>query len=193
MEYFYLEAKVKKGTAFARSTIEIVSGEEETLVQGKSELPFGLELVDLKRKGKRQEPKDLSGINFLWVDYQPNEFAWPMMSESMANIIKAHLTGQEGIDWISVPIVAKGESRQYLVPRFSKQLDTLDAEKTTRTSSGLTIRPWFSLGKIKDFAMFHGAPEFWEITPSLVVNEPLMNALKKAKLSGIAFSPARAS
>lgn len=194
MEYYKLEGPVKQGTAFANATIPIVSGDENELVAGKKELPFGMKLVKMALiKGQVVKSDDVSNVEILWTDYQPNEFAWPLMSDRMATVVRAHLTGHEGIDWISSPVSAKGELRQYWVPRFSRLLDTLDLERTTRTDSGMTIRPWFSLEKIKDLAMFQGRPEFWEITSSLVVNEPLMKAIKRAKLSGVSFSPARSS
>ena len=197
MEYYHLEARVKANTAFAvpKGRIQTPTGSRlvEQLI-GLNELPYQLELMDLKKQNGRWEPVEILISELaLWVDYQPNEWAYPMMSERMADIVKSHLTGEEGIDWISAQVTAKEEKRVYFIPRFSKLLDTLDSEKTTRTPGGLTVRSWFALEKIKAFSMFQGAPEFWEITPSLVVNESLMKALKKAKLTGIGFSPARFS
>jgi hypothetical protein len=176
--YFKLEPKVKKGDSFAlpKGLSSTPSGRKfaESL-SGATRIPITLELMERSNKTSSWDPVT-------------------MMSLKMADIIQEHLTGTEGIEWITAQVVCLDMEREYKVPRFTRQLDVLDTSKTSYSSSlGVVVNPWYSLDKCVNLVFFHGTPENWEITSSLVVEEPIMKAIKKAKLSGVAFSPARSS
>lgn len=198
MEYYRLEPRVKNGTAFAipNGAVSTVSSAPftEQLKQMKI-LPYPLELVDLVDKGGIWQPtNDMSKITEMWVDYQPNEWAFPLMSERLTRIVQEHLLGGEGLDWIKAIVTAQGESRNYFIPRFSRLFDIWDKERTIYSVNGdFIVNPCFLKERVWDKAIFYSRPEFWEITSSLVVNEHLMKAIKKAKLTGVSFSPARSS
>jgi hypothetical protein len=195
MNYYNLEGVNRKVSTSAGAIEKLVAGTEVNLLEGLSMIPFRLELFRISfAKGQMLKSKDFSDVKFVWEDYLANQFAWPLMSEQMKSIVEAHLSGKEGIDWITAPVEGISETKNYFVPRFSTLLDVLDLSATIFSSNGdFVVNPCFSKEKVASLAMFFKRPEFWKITSSLVVNEPLMKALKKAKLSGIVFSPARSS
>lgn len=191
-KYFYLAHKIKQGTAFAYTEGETpISYELVPELRNKTEVPFDLILKKVSRvKGGWQESTDLSGLNYLWLDYQPNNLAWPLMSEKMKDVISSHLTGKEGIIWMPIIVRSTNEQRTYFIPRFERQLDVLDKEKTIYVEGSLlVVKPVFSLAKIVDYGLFNVPDEFWEITSGLYVGEALKKAMQKEKLTGVGFEP----
>lgn len=188
MKYYSLLPKVKRNPAYARSTCKVEIGTEIDFVRGKTEFPCETKLFSLVYKKRELVPSsDLSKVDSLWVDYQPNQFAWPMMSEKMAAVVKEHLTGAEGVDWIVANVLFEDERRAYYIPRFAQKLDVLDLEKTDISEYGIYSFPYYSANKIINYALFQDTFASWEITNSLVVNEPLREALRKGKFTGIQF------
>lgn len=196
MEYFNLEPKVRRDTAFAIPTgnANTPSGARfAEQLRGETALPYQLALMDLRKyQGHWIPVDDLSKIGQLWLDYQPNEWAFPMMSAKMADIVKQYLTGSENVDWISASISGPNEIREYFIPRFSKLFDYWDKERTVYgKTDGLIVNPCYKKELVANLALFYCRPQFWEITAALVVNEPLMKAIKKAKITGVGFTLAR--
>lgn len=74
-EYCFLTEKVKQSTAFAYTQGDTpLSHELIPDIIGKTELPFGLFLKKLTTgKDGLLVSEDLSGIKYLWIDYQPNK------------------------------------------------------------------------------------------------------------------------
>jgi hypothetical protein len=166
-------------------------------LDGKNELPFELELVKLSvGKNGLLKSNDLSNLDNVWIDFQPNSLAWPFMSERFKNLIMDNLTGKEGINWITAKINSKDESRIYYIPRFEKMLDVLDTKQTLFVKgTDHIIRPHFSIEKIKEFSVFviPESHDLWKITSGLYINEKLKKAIIKEKLIGPAFEKVRAS
>lgn len=156
-----------------------------------NELPFELNLIKLTAgKNGLIESNELSDLKEIWLDYQPNSLAWPLMSEKLKSVIENYLTGNEGIDWISAIVKAPNEQRTYYIPRFSKMLDVLDTQKTMFVQgTDRIIRPVFSLSKIGGYSIFHqpSAHSLWKITSGLYVSEALKKAIQKEKLTGLDF------
>lgn len=156
-----------------------------------NELPFELNLTKLTiGKNGLIESNDLSDLKEIWLDYQPNSLAWPLMSEKLKSVIEVNLTGNEGIDWISATVKASEDHRTYYIPRFVKMLDVLDTQKTIFIQgTDRIIKPVFSLSKINKYSVFHqpSAHNLWKITSALYVNETLKKAVQKGKLTGIDF------
>jgi hypothetical protein len=170
----------------APQTYELISA-----LEGKHELPFDLHLVKMS-KGKKgiEKSEDLSGLDTVWLDYQPNGMVWPLMSEKMRSVVEQHLTGKEGIDWINATIQGNGEKRIYYILRFNQPLDVLDEEQTMFVAgTNRIIKPCFSLSKINGFALFPkpAVSNSWKISPAIYVNETLKKAMQKEKLTGIVF------
>lgn len=131
MNYYFLAEKIIPSTAFAYASGETpLSHELISNVKGMHELPFELELkkVVSTKIGLRVN-NDLSDVKYLWIDYQPNNLAWPLMSEKLKAVIERNLTGKESIDWITTNVNGKGEGRKYFIPFFNKKLDVLDYAK----------------------------------------------------------------
>lgn len=189
-EYFFLAERVKPSTAFAYTQGETqLSHELIPTVIGKSELPFEFFLRKVTTgKGGLRVSTDLSELKCLWIDYQPNNLGWPLVSEKMRNVICAHLTGKEGLTWIKAIVNGGDEIREYFIPSFLQKLDVLDEAETMFVSgTSHIIKPVFSLSKVESYSMFFAPQDFWEITSGLYVSESLKDALQRAQITGIDF------
>lgn len=190
--YYLLSGKnnPKVASAFAPEGTKLAH-ELITELDDANELPFKLNLVKLTvGKNGLIESNDLSDLKEIWLDYQPNSLAWPLISEKLKGVIENNLTGNEGIDWISAIVKAPNEQRTYYIPRFSKMLDVLDTQKTMFVQGTYRIiRPVFSLSKVGKYSVFHqpSAHSLWKITSGLYVNETLKKAIQKEKLTGLDF------
>jgi len=189
-EYFFLGDKNHHKTAFAYTEAETPLAHQ--LIPGlrtATHLPFDLVLKKVYRhKGVLETSNDLSDLKHEWVDYQPNNLAWPLMSEKMMQVIDRNLTGKESIVWMKAFVKSVHEKKIYFVPRFEKQLDVLDEQQTVFVE-GTThiIKPVFSLIKVRKYSMFHKPRMFWEISSALYINEIVKAEILKEKLSGVSF------
>jgi len=178
-KYFFLtwaEENDESGVAWAPEGTPL-DHELISELEGKDELPFGLEL----REG-------------ILVDYLGNSLAWPLMSEKMRMVIERNLTGEEGISWIKANVKARGDIFDYYVLRFRKKLDVLDMNKTTFvTGTDHVIKPCFSLAKIRIYSLFNvpQSHNLWKITIAIYINDKLRKDMIREGLSGIAFSEVR--
>jgi hypothetical protein len=172
-----------KGTRLAH---ELIADIEEI-----DELPFELELVKLtEKKTGLIKDNDLAGLDSIWLDYQPNSLAWPLMSDRLKLLVSDNLTGKEGIGWITAKVNGNGEYRNYYIPRFEKMLNVLDEQKTIYVKgTDRIIKPCFSLAKISSFSVFHkpSAHNLWKITSGLYISEKIKKAIQKEKLTGMNF------
>ena len=156
-----------------------------------NEMPFEFRLIKLTiGKNGLVRSTDLSSLKEIWLDYQPNSLAWALFSYKLKTIITNHLTGKEGVNWLTAKINGNGEQRTYYIPRFERMLDVLDTEKTIyNEETGSVIIPHFSLEKVQNYSIFHtpAAHGLWKITSGLYVNETLKKAIQKEKLTGVSF------
>lgn len=192
-KYFFLTGKVKANTAFAYTAGDTpLSHEILPGVIKKSELPFDLFLkkISIASDGLHVS-SDLSGIKNLWLDYQPNNLAWPLMSENMKDVVSRHLTGNEGLSWIKARVFFENMYKLYFIPKFQMKLDVLDENNTLFVpGTDHVIKPVFSLDKIRKYSIFFAPDEFWEITSNLYVSEALKIALQREKILGVDFERA---
>ena len=163
-------------------------------LDGKNLLPLNFELRRVK-EGKHGLVVDnnLTTLKEIWLDYQPNSFAWPLMSERFKSVIENNLTGKEQVDWITCEVKHGSEERRYFILRFNKKLDVLDMQKTMFfQNTDQIIKPVFSASKIMEYSIFSKplSHYLWKITPDLYVSETLRQAIWKAKLSGVIFEKA---
>lgn len=190
IKYFSLADDIKPRTASAYTEdATVLSHELIPNLIGKTVLPFDLYLRSVKfdRNGPI-ESSDLTEIKHLWVDYQPNNLAWPLMSHKMKEVVDLFLTGDEGIIWMKVLVRTPDETHEYFIPQFTKKLDVLDNDKTAYVDgTDLIVRPVYSLEKISRYSLFHRPGDHWQITFGLYVNRDLMTAMKKEKLTGVTF------
>ena len=160
-------------------------------LNGINKLPFELSLVKLDvGKNALIESNDLSDLKEIWLDYQPNSLAWPLMSERLKSVIEANLTGNEQIDWIECKVKNGSEERTYFILRFNKMLDVLDMQKTMFVQgTDHIIKPVFASSKISAYGIFSKPSlyDLWKITSGLYVSDVLKKAIQKEKLTGVDF------
>jgi len=157
-----------------------------------NELPFEYELVKLTAgKNGLNKSNDLSNLEVIWLDYQPDNKIGSLFSKKLKTIIGEHLTGNEGIDWLTAKINGNGEQRIYYIPRFEKNLDVFDMEKCLCDNFGVII-PCFSSEKIKAYNIFF-RPDDYKIAGALYISEALKKAIQKAKCTGVSFEKTRVS
>ncbi len=185
--------KVELASAFlaedSKSDHELING-----LEGKKYFTFHFQLKRIQENKTGLVIDDnLSVLKEIWLDYQPNNLAWPLMSEKLRSIIENQLTGHEGVDWIECKIKKQEEERIYFIPRFNKMLDVLDFEKTSFVAdTDHIIKPVFSAEKISAYSIFFKplSHNLWKITPGIYVNENIRKIIKKEKLTGIDFESA---
>ena len=191
-KYFSLNWKHKPELASAFALQETkLNHELIPILDDKTFLPFEFELRKVKEgKDGLIISNNLAGLSEIWLDYQPNSLAWPLMSEKLKSVIEKHLTGNEAIDWIQAVVNANGEQRAYYIPRFKRKLESLDRERTKYVpGTDQILKSCFSLSKINKYAIFHDelTHNLWKISPFLNVSEVLKKAIQKEKLTGLDF------
>ncbi|MCB9235035.1 MAG: hypothetical protein H6581_25500 [Bacteroidia bacterium] len=194
MEKYYLiswkEGKDPVASAFAPKGSK--SGNELILaLNGINKVPFELKMVkvDVGKSGIIVTD-DLSGLKEIWLDYQPNNLAWPLMSEKLKAVIESNLSGLEQLDWIECRLNGVNEDRTYFIPRFNILLDVLDRQKTMFVfGTDHIIKPVFEGSKIRSYSIFPKplSHDLWKITPGLYVSDALKQTMQKAKISGMVF------
>jgi hypothetical protein len=162
------ETKQPIASAFATKEVKTATELRHEL-EAVSKLPFELTLIKLsENQNGLEKSKDLTGISKVWWDYQPNELGWPLFSEKLKNIINSNLQGTELLTWISAIVASKEEKRNYFIPRFEKQLDVLDFDRTIFVSgTDHIIKPYYLYSKIQKYSVFPkpSSNGLWKITP----------------------------
>jgi len=124
-------------------------------------------------------------------DYLADDLGIPLMSEKLMRIIGKHLSGNEGIKWLQVFVSHRAEKIEYFAPKFEKNLDVLNTEKSlfNRHSGGL-IKAHLSMIKIERYAFFP-LPELSQDLPftiRMVISDDIKQNIVNEKLSGMDFS-----
>jgi hypothetical protein len=192
-KYYYLSWKGGNGPLASAFAPKDAKSDNELIkeLNGSNQLPFELSLVNISvGKNGLIKSEDLTGIKEVWMDYQPSNLAWPIMSDRLKSIVESNLTGNENLDWVTCKIKSDKEERRYYIPRFNKMLDVLDMQKTLFVKdTNHVIRPVFALSKINAYSIFHAPANFdlWKITSGLYVSEKMKKAIQKQKLTGMVF------
>lgn len=141
---------------------------------GINEFPFELKLVSLSvEQNGIVVSDDLSDMEKVWLDYQPNSHAWPLFSEELKKVVEENLTGNEKLDWILAKVNGKNEQRLFYILRFNEMMGVLDMQKTLFVQgTNRVIRPCFSISKISKYAVFHEPQtyDFWKIIIEIYIN-----------------------
>ena len=185
-KYYWLKWKwVSKGAMALPPKEEELRHELTSEIEGKNILPFDFVL---KKITKDDYSEYLPNEEIIWEDYLAAlGVGFSLISERLKAIINAHLTGEEGIEWISCKVNAGPESRTYYVLRFTKKLDVLDMEKTLFDDDGPpddVMRACFSFEKVKKYAVFTEPRtyDFWKIPRTFYVSAAIKKAAQKEKL-----------
>ncbi|WP_201984893.1 imm11 family protein [Hymenobacter rubidus] len=159
--------------------------------------PFDLMLkqVSFSKTGSVKSD-DLSNLKRLWSDYQPNSFAWPLMSQKLRDIIDYYASGEEQYEWLPINIHArKGDSRTYFVLRFNKSHDVLDLEHSVfhrfPDKPANLVKPVFSQQKIGRLCIFACSEVLWQLPTGIYVNYEVRDAAKCEGLEGLHFEKVR--
>lgn len=193
--YYFLSWKQKPEGTMAFTSDETILGYELIPeLKGISILPFDLHLKKVKeKKSGLKISDDLTELEEIWNDYQPNNLAWPLMSEKLKKIIDENVMSNENIDWISCKIKNGTETRNYYILRFNKLLDVLDLHKTKFVpGTDSIIKPVFASSKVRKFNVFMAATpgegDFWKISSGVYVSESIKKSIQNAGLVGIELS-----
>ena len=187
MKYFWLSfndqeietvAYAPEGTPLSHKLVSEVCDREI--------MPFALEL----HKVMIETELSIGPVSSKHYDYQANSLAWPLMSDSLREIIDSNLTGKEDLKWIKANVVGELDTIfLYNIPLFHSYLETLDLKQSINIpASGMVIKPVFSLDKVRHYSVFHGHSPFWKISSKFYVNEAIKESIIQNGLTGISFS-----
>lgn len=190
-KYFFLTGAINEATAIAYTNNHAAIGHELMEdVKSLIELPFTFNLKSaVLKSGTTYVSDDTSSLKHLWQDFQPNNLAWPHVSEKMKSVIDSELTGKENVTWKKTKVTLANESRNYFVLLFEHKLDVL-CEAKTKYVKGTShiIKPVFDSNKIGKLSVFHKPQEYgWEISSALYVRESLKRKFIQEHLTGIGF------
>lgn len=133
--------------------------------------------------------EDLNGEEEIWLDYLPNNLAFPLISERLKEIIADEISEKESINWIEAIVNYKEISKKYFVPLFTKALDVLDKEKTKYIpGTDHIMKPFFSAEKLMKYKLFHkpSSEEYlFKVTPDIYVSEDIEKIISRENMSGI--------
>ena len=125
-------------------------------------------------------------------DYIADDLGVPLFSEQVRNIINELMTGEEGIEWYEVPVVQSRNQYRYFAPKFTRTLDVLNEDSSLYgVNKSILIKAVLSTEKIKKYSIVPivGSSETFFFPTRIAISDRVKKALKKARVSGISFSP----
>ena len=125
-------------------------------------------------------------------DYIADDLGVPLFSEQVRNIIDELMTGEEGIEWYEVPVVQSRNQYRYFAPKFTRTLDILNEDSSLYgVNKSILIKAVLSTEKIKKYSIVPivGSSEAFFFPTRIAISDRVKKALKKARVSGISFSP----
>ena len=125
-------------------------------------------------------------------DYIADDLGVPLFSEQVRNIIDELMTGEEGIEWYEVPVVQSRNQYRYFAPKFTRTLDILNEDSSLYgVNKSILIKAVLSTEKIKKYSIVPivGSSEAFFFPTRIAISDRVKKALKKARMSGISFSP----
>ena len=125
-------------------------------------------------------------------DYIADDLGVPLFSEQVRNIINELMTGEEGIEWYEVPVVQSRNQYRYFAPKFTRVLDILNEDSSLYgVNKSILIKAVLSTEKIKKYSIVPivGSSETFFFPTRIAISDRVKKLLKKARVSGISFSP----
>ena len=125
-------------------------------------------------------------------DYIADDLGVPLFSEQVRNIIDELMTGEEGMEWYEVPVVHSRNQYSYFVPKFTRTLDILNEDSSLYgVNKSILIKAVLSTQKIQKYLIVPivGSSEPFFFPTRIAISDRVEKALKKARVSGISFSP----
>ena len=124
--------------------------------------------------------------------YIADDLGVPLFSEQARNIIDELMTGEEGIEWYEVPVVQSRNQYRYFAPKFTRTLDVLNEDSSLYgVNKSILIKAVLSTEKVKKYSIVPivGSSEAFFFPTRIAISDTVKRALKKARVSGISFSP----
>ena len=124
--------------------------------------------------------------------YIADDLGVPLFSEQARNIIDELMTGEEGIEWYEVPVVQSRNQYRYFAPKFTRTLDILNEDSSLYgVNKSILIKAVLSTEKVKKYSIVPivGSSEAFFFPTRIAISDTVKRALKKARVSGISFSP----
>ena len=124
--------------------------------------------------------------------YIADDLGVPLFSEKVRNIIDELMTGEEGIEWYEVPVVQSRNQYHYFAPKFTRTLDVLNEDSSLYgVNKSILIKAVLSTEKVKKYSIVPivGSSEAFFFPTRIAISDTVKRALKKARVSGISFSP----
>ena len=149
----------------------------------------------LRYRFNKRGPLDPEPIlSWDWQDEvrQPGDFVCTvdvvrLVSPLVREIFDGLKTEHDDIQWIPGTLaLPSGEELEYWVPHFPSPDDILDMEHTNFGPSGLPIRYVFSYARLVPHAITKSASS----SSTVVLSEPVVNALRAAGTRNIMYMPA---
>ena len=192
MNYYFFSPKNRRSVAVACAPENTPPAYQ--LVEGLLDvdaLSFELTLKKLLFRSRGVvESDDLTGVQHVWCDFQPNSLAWPIMSPQLRDVIDQNVTEEDAIDWVKV-LIRQGSmtARPYYLLRFKTQKDVLNVEATVYAGADppFVAQPVFAAHKIAPVSVFCVPEDDWQISHGVYVSEKIKKAAKKAGLTGLNF------
>ena len=124
--------------------------------------------------------------------YIADDLGVPLFSEQVRNIIDELMTGEEGVEWYEVPVVQSRNQYRYFAPKFTRTLDVLNEDSSLYgVNKSILIKAVLSTEKVKKYSIVPivGSSEAFFFPTRIAISDTVKRALKKARVSGISFSP----
>lgn len=137
---------------------------------------------------------DLPELTWFRDDQRPPaDWLWglrgiPLLSDAFREVIDTHLTPSDDLQWLPMTLVTADDATQRRwVAHFPGERDILDPEWTEWGPSGLPTLWYLSATKIAGIAVTTRP----QVAGDLIVNDDIMRALRRAKLTGYRTMRAR--
>ena len=199
MTHFYFSPRNSRSVAIACTPEPIIAYTLIDSIAGFSHFPTDLKLKNLRFGAKGiTESDDLTGLRYIWTDYQPNSLAWPLMSAKMRSIIDSHASGQEQHEWLTVNVYQGATNyREYYLLRFREQVDVLNFDKSYflrfPDKPAHLCQPVFAQEKIANLCVLAAPSNDWQITSRIYVSKAVRMSAKREGLVGLNFEDIKIS
>ncbi len=182
MNYYFLDRVDGNGVVATASTkLQLYEFNFAQLSECK-ELPFSFK-VDSSDKGEIQDlMADDLGIN--------------LFSDKLKKILDVFNEKSKVFDWVVATVKIRNSKVLYYVPRFYREPDVIDKDKTSYAGGDFIVKPCFSKIKVNqlenaNFFYFSRMPFNCGIGGLMVVNDVIKKKMKSDGITGVSLSKAK--
>jgi hypothetical protein len=121
-----------------------------------------------------------------WLDYLPNSLGWPIMSVVLKDLIDNRIYNNNILEWINIIIESPKSKRTYYSPRFTKNLDFIDEEKSIFAAKNHLVKPVLSRQKIGNLELI--SLSGLKIGIRIIISNRIKEEILTKKLTGMIFT-----